>query len=191
MLRSKPPLLSENSLKCIRLNTSHSPTTTASRSFSAPAATSSPIGSLCFSFVSSQSFSSGTFPSAPPKSSCGVLPSVLDMTLPPTSARGPGLGPISGPRHLVGQLEVTLRPGFWTPACTKACTGQDMLLPLVQCSAGCWLKELFSTTRCLADTERWKPWAITQLKVDCFSSRANAYPENWLARIRVYRQTPL
>ena len=66
MLRSKPPLLSENSLKCIRLNTSHSPTTTASRSFSAPAATTSLIGSLCFSFVSSQSFSSGTFPSAPP-----------------------------------------------------------------------------------------------------------------------------
>ena len=72
-----------------------------------------------------------------------------------------------------------------------ACTGQDMLLPLVQCSATYLLKELFSTTRCVADVERWKPWAITQLKVDCFSSRANAYPENWLARIRVYRQTPL
>ena len=191
MLRSKPPLLSENSLKCIRLNTSHSPTTTASRSFSAPAATTSLIGSLCFSFVSSQSFSSGTFPSAPPKSSCYVLLSVLDMTLPPTSARGPGLGPISGPRHLVGQLSVTLRPGFWTPACTTPAPGQDMLLPLVQCSAGYWLKELFSTTRCVADAERWKPWAISQFKVDCFSSRANAYPENWLALIRVYKRTPL
>ena len=33
--------------------------------------------------------------------------------------------------------------------------------------------------------DKWQPCAFTQLKVDCWKSRPNGFPENWIAQLKV------